>query len=326
MTSIKYNYGYPLFRNGYKYDFKISSFERYVNYDPGVTEDKREQHVPTEGYLTFRNPWTINNDTVQVEKALLDSDGTYTYSFVPIFPNEVAPYTNNFNVSLTIGNNVYSWDWTNGSYTGPMECIVLGPVLTGTTSVTKAPDRLINIIRDPFGSNSSQTWSSGSTTSCVINTNVSANFTFGSDVTNTSSSGVKEASGAPGLYIYQYFKVAGHSSLGLSWKGGFNFHGGTDWAFTTTEDFKTSSDPYYDGPKGDVFIGVSSSLMYGDGIEVMLVNTQDGNYAVGTKEVICTGDSLETQFASKSAIEAITEVGGSFKKVAVLQRPSKKEA
>jgi len=35
---------------------------------------------------------------------------------------------------------------------------------------------------------------------------------------------------------------------------------------------------------------------------------------------------LETQFASKSAIEAITKAGGSFKKVAVLQRPSKKEA
>ena len=295
--SIKYNYGYPLFRNGYKYDFKISSFERYVNYDPGVTEDKREQHVPTEGYLTFRNPWTINNDTVQVEKALLDSDGTYTYSFVPIFPNEVAPYTNNFNVSLTIGNNVYSWDWTNGSYTGPMECIVLGPVLTGTTSVTKAPDRLINIIRDPFGSNSSQTWSSGSTTSDIFNRNVGFNFTIKSEAETGKGVGVKGASGAPGLYIYKYFSVGAGHGTGVSWKPSLNYHGSTEWAYTTTEDFQTSSAPYYDGPKGDVFIGISSSLMYGDGIEVMLVNTQDGNYAVGTKEVICTGDSLETEFA-----------------------------
>lgn len=34
---------------------------------------------------------------------------------------------------------------------------------------------------------------------------------------------------------------------------------------------------------------------------------------------------LETQFASKSAAEAIKKAGGSFKKVAILKRPAKKE-
>ena len=34
---------------------------------------------------------------------------------------------------------------------------------------------------------------------------------------------------------------------------------------------------------------------------------------------------LETQFASKTAIEAIKNAGGSFKKVAILQRPKKAE-
>ena len=33
---------------------------------------------------------------------------------------------------------------------------------------------------------------------------------------------------------------------------------------------------------------------------------------------------LETQFASKTAIEAIKKAGGSFKKVAILKRPAKK--
>ncbi|MBR2994036.1 50S ribosomal protein L15 [Candidatus Saccharibacteria bacterium] len=35
---------------------------------------------------------------------------------------------------------------------------------------------------------------------------------------------------------------------------------------------------------------------------------------------------LETQFASKTAVEAIKKAGGSFKKVAILKRPSTKEA
>ena len=36
--------------------------------------------------------------------------------------------------------------------------------------------------------------------------------------------------------------------------------------------------------------------------------------------------TLETQFASKSAVEAIKKAGGSFKKVAILKREAKKEA
>ncbi len=35
---------------------------------------------------------------------------------------------------------------------------------------------------------------------------------------------------------------------------------------------------------------------------------------------------LETQFASKTAVESIKKAGGSFKKVAILKRPAKKEA
>ena len=35
---------------------------------------------------------------------------------------------------------------------------------------------------------------------------------------------------------------------------------------------------------------------------------------------------LETQFASKTAVEAIKKAGGSFKKVAILKRPAKEEA
>ena len=33
---------------------------------------------------------------------------------------------------------------------------------------------------------------------------------------------------------------------------------------------------------------------------------------------------LETQFASKSAVEAIKKAGGSFKKIAILKKPEKK--
>ena len=48
-------------------------------------------------------------------------------------------------------------------------------------------------------------------------------------------------------------------------------------------------------------------------------------------KVISRGDltakiELETQFASKSAVEAIKKAGGAFKKVAVLQKPTSEKA
>ncbi len=45
-----------------------------------------------------------------------------------------------------------------------------------------------------------------------------------------------------------------------------------------------------------------------------------------TRGEITAKIDLETQFASKTAVEAIKKAGGSFKKVAVPQKPAKKEA
>ena len=44
-----------------------------------------------------------------------------------------------------------------------------------------------------------------------------------------------------------------------------------------------------------------------------------------TRGEISTKIELETQFASKTAIEAIKKAGGSFKKVAILKRPASEE-
>ena len=55
------------------------------------------------------------------------------------------------------------------------------------------------------------------------------------------------------------------------------------------------------------------------------------NFALARAGLITRGDltakiDLETQFASKTAIESIKKAGGSFKKVAVAKKPAKKEA
>ena len=60
--------------------------------------------------------------------------------------------------------------------------------------------------------------------------------------------------------------------------------------------------------------------------EASMISSPFVKVKVITRGELTAKIDLETQFASKSAIEAIKKAGGSFKKVAVLQRPASKES
>ena len=59
--------------------------------------------------------------------------------------------------------------------------------------------------------------------------------------------------------------------------------------------------------------------------EAALISSPFVKVKIITRGELTKKIDLETQFASKSAVEAIKKAGGSFKKVAILQRPAKKE-
>ena len=58
--------------------------------------------------------------------------------------------------------------------------------------------------------------------------------------------------------------------------------------------------------------------------EASLISSPFVKVKVITRGELTVKIDLETQFASKSAVEAIKKAGGSFKKVAILKRPEKK--
>ena len=59
--------------------------------------------------------------------------------------------------------------------------------------------------------------------------------------------------------------------------------------------------------------------------EAMMISSPFVKVKIITRGEITKKIDLETQFASKSAVLAIKKAGGSFKKVAILQRPKQKE-
>ncbi len=58
--------------------------------------------------------------------------------------------------------------------------------------------------------------------------------------------------------------------------------------------------------------------------DASLISSPFVKVKVITRGELTSKIELETQFASKSAIEAIKKAGGSFKKIAILQKPAKK--
>ena len=68
--------------------------------------------------------------------------------------------------------------------------------------------------------------------------------------------------------------------------------------------------------KVDNFVLAENSLISSPFVKVKVI----------TRGELTAKIELETQFASKSAVELIKKAGGSFEKVAILQRPAKEEA
>ena len=293
-NSLVYDYGYPIFTKATTYEFEIASFERYLNYDADPLHPVAYDQPSSAGFLSIRNPMALVGDTI--DKVLLDDDGKYIYKFQALEPNVVEPFTQAISICLSIGDNVTPWYWNYSDSEQSLQGYVFSAKLTGSAFFTKAPDELINILRDPFGSSSSMSWSSGSTIHFSHTRDITYNAAVASGRDVATTVGGKAATGAPGLYAFQGFTIDGDRTRGFAWSISLNHDKTVSHSFTTSKDYSTSSGKIFDGPSGDVFIGISSSLTYGDGREVRLLKGPDKDYYVGTQDVLVTGDSITGMF------------------------------
>jgi hypothetical protein len=289
---VTYNYDYPVFSFGGVYNFTISSYQPYVNYDSGEAVETRE---PTSGTVMVQNEMFAGSDTLAV--GVLDSLGTYRYQFTGLLPN-IDPsngYTRLIDISVQIGEDVFTWNWDNATG-GPLKGILLGAVQLGTSFVTKAPDEVINILRDPYGNNSTTTWAKGSSTSHSYKQNVNTSFGLSADQGGSGGIVYSFIYGAPGAMTESDGKYSGEYGLTAALDLSLIRDQVITWNTTTSQSISTSSDATHVGSMGDVFIGKSTAITFGDGKNVQFINNQQGGWRVGTTDAMVMGDSLTTDF------------------------------
>lgn len=305
---VEYTYGAPIFYQHDKYSFDIRGYEMYTNYDGNGI---KETEVPLQDVsVTVSNEMSNENyimySTGEISEVVngtfkLDSLGMGTYQFRAGYPRAQAPYTLSMSMTYKAGDVDYSWEapgFDNKLFKG----IVLGQLPYGNNFVTAGTDKLLMILRDPPGSHSTTSWNEGVVTTLTDNYDNVHYFeehAYGKHGIATETKLTIEQMAPTGTItgvISTSNKTYAGGSLALNLKEEWANHHKHSRTFGTTRTISTSSDPMYDGPDADLYIGVSQNYLFGMAKKIGFKYQSDGTMKLGDEDILTMGDSLKTTF------------------------------
>ena len=308
--ALRYNYGYPLFNSLDKYTFKLEAYEEYTNYD-SVGDDGKYPYdkVPLDGTTVLISNalsadqivYREDNDKggtpgevyeLKTNEIQLDAQGQYTYTWKAGLPNITPPYTRNIQFYYDVDGESKKWT-ENG-----LEAVILGTLPTGNNYVTRGPDVLEMVLRDPPGSLSSASWTKGTTTNHVkTRGNVWSSETSANAIAKLGFN-VTIATGFVGWMTEARSETKHDQEAGVAVTT--EGEDATSWTRTVTTErtISTSANPAYVGAQDDVFIGTSSNLVFGDAREVTLLRDGAGQdkAKLDRHDVTTTGIDFDTEF------------------------------
>ncbi|MDF2451737.1 MAG: Fibronectin type domain protein [Bacteroidota bacterium] len=261
--------GFPVFKQNNYYKAKITAVQTYTNADTPSMVDT----VKLNGLVTVANNLI---DGVDPNPNVSLNNGVAYYSFICGSPN-TATYTPNFmsytkamQINITPeGQPTYSLSPNATTTVSPgynmYRAYVLGSLLDGTGFATVGPERIDMILRDPPGSGSSSTWSSGTSTTKVENIYNGGGVTQG--ISAETSVGTKQT---VGLGVGIEIDISADVELGTE----TTISGGKTNQYTETvttmNEVSTRDDADYVGASADVFVGRSRNWYMGPTINLEL--------------------------------------------------------
>ena len=298
-----YLYDYPIYLNKDQYTYQLHGYERYVNYDG---EEPIEDIVPMASQvLTISNEMSADQAIVtedvpdenlhkgevyqlKANQLALDNNGKSTYKWTAGLPNTVAPYTRHIGISYKRNNRTYEWQG--------LDAYVFGSMPIGNNFVTKGPDNVMMVLRDPPGSASSTTWTRGAVTTHIDKKaigqsgSLSALFEFIEGVDLKTVNGI-------GVAIVATQQVQNVQHAGFEFSESYVNSHTSNYTIATTETISTSSNKEYVGANGDVFIGTSTNLLIGNCRKVgFFRDSPSSPLEVKDSIAISLGDSITTIF------------------------------
>ena len=256
----RYLFGAPVFESG-TYDFRAYAHEDYYyNNDPnGIPDEVRIKG----GTLKIYNGMHENeNANTQVSSKELDTLGSADFS-IPI--DYVSFVRSDTNVQRVLDLSVES----DGEYVEQQAVrgYVTGRRKTDADAVTSTHGtiQLLDVLRDPPGSNSSAYIESGAEYSYSYTYDFQ--FKFGLEFGLTLGTQAKTVMGAfvgmgAGTFLGQNMDFSTTYDFTLPITSSYNYKHQGNYTFKTAERISTSSDPYYVGQDADVYIGAVQNVYF----------------------------------------------------------------
>ena len=302
--NVSYRFGYPIYEMGLSQHFMLHVFEEYINRDGAKpvsdiipmnnmsltisNEMSSEQSV----VATVENPNTgyQPGDIYELKnnELTLDDDGRGELQWKVGLPNIVSPYTRNFSVTMERKGRTY--------ILGNLDAIVLGNITTGNNFITKGPDQVQFVLRDPPGAKSNTTLKVGQITT---KTHYDTYTSYGdhSLVTNNIFGSVITTGQGLGFIQLSSHKVKDQLDVGTEAHWQYNNVGDTAVVTTTITSVSTGTSNPYVGSNGDVFVGTSYNFLIGSCRRLYLKrDDHTGEYAITLEDALALGDSIATTF------------------------------
>lgn len=302
-----YTYGYPIYDGGDKVKMRVWGYEVYVNRDAKDLPAVADTLALNGQVVTISNEMSdeqmvvarVDNDELGLQpgdiydlkqdQLILDTRGMNEFTFYTGLPNIAAPYTRQLRMEMERNDRTYTYDGVNA--------IVLGSLTTGTNFVTLGPDLVTMVLRDPPGATSKTTWKTGRAETKLRSS--SQGFYGNEKFTTTQSIGVSlEVSEGMGVYV-ETIKDTEITSGGEGFVYRVTRNNQTDetWSTTVTESVSTGSKVPYVGRDGDVFIGASTNLIFGECRKLGFYRDgADYPFKLDLHDAISMGDSIRTTF------------------------------
>jgi hypothetical protein len=252
---------WPVFKQDKTYKAVIHGSEIYTNADNGTIDT-----VLLDGNVRITNDLISGADPTPLVPM---SNGRALYTFTCGEPNNAAfasdhtlDYTWDMQVVIEpSGAAATTWKpnaSVNASYPN-YHAIVMGQKITGTGVSTQGPEAVDFILRDPPGSGSSATWSSGSTV--TIGANYSAGFSEEHQSNLNIYLGQKAMTGA--IAYYTEVEVENTQSIGFQSSYSKSTSNGYTESFSSSTSVSTRDDADNVGAAADIFVGRSRNWLVG---------------------------------------------------------------
>ncbi len=254
--TVRYLFEHPVFNIG-KYDFRISVHEDY--YYNNVRSGKHDV-IPVDGghikiYNGLRN--TPVTDTLSAQ--LLpggEVDVTLTVDNIS-FGATTADALRTMDISAEVENDYIIYK--------PFKAYIAGNRAKGRDfmTYTHGKTQLLDILRDPPGSKSYAFIDAGTTYKYNYTYTFSAKFGLNITLGIGAKTNLNMGTVAASVYAGHTYNLSSQYTLNIPISADYLYKNQASYTFTTTDRIETSTDQYYVGEQGDIYIGMTQNLYYG---------------------------------------------------------------